>query len=264
MPEGDTIFAAAARLADVLVGREVVDLTGSHPGLRENGRRLRRHTVTAVESIGKHLLIHFDHGWSLRTHLGMPGEWHVYRRGQRWRRTPGKARVVVTTAEHVAVCFSAPTVHVGRTDAIAAQVDHLGPDLMKDGVDLDEIVRRAESSGAATVADLLLDQRVMAGLGNVYKSEVLFLEKTHPLTPVDSLRAGAIVELAERGRRLLRGNTGSRPRSTTGEWRRGQRTWVYGRGGRPCRRCGTAIASDTHGDLDRVTYWCPRCQVADS
>jgi endonuclease-8 len=127
-------------------------------------------------------------------------------------------------------------------------------------VDWDEIVRRAAVSNSATAADLLLDQTVMAGMGNVYKSEVLFIERIHPDTPVAALTQDNVRALATRGRRLLLPNGGNRPRTTTGERRPGRRSWVYGRSGRPCRRCGTVIRTATHGELDRVTYWCPTCQ----
>ena len=260
MPEGDVLFAAAAKLRDVLNGREIIRVSGSHPGVRPNGRRLQGHTVSAVESIGKHLLVHFDHGWTVRTHLGMPGVWHVYRHGERWRRTPGKARLVLETEAHVAVCFSAPTVEVGPTSRVRTSINHLGPDLMGEHVDWDEIGRRAERSDAPTVADLLLDQSVMAGIGNVFKSEVLFAERVHPDTPTGRLGADVVAALAHRGRRLLLPNGQPRARTTTGERRPGRRTWVYGRAGRPCRRCGTAIRTATHGELDRITYWCPTCQ----
>jgi endonuclease-8 len=260
VPEGDVLFAAAAKLRERIAGHDVVRVAGSHPALRPNGRRLQGHAVTDVQSVGKHLLVHFDHGWSLRTHLGMPGVWHVYRRDERWRRTPGKARVVLETEQHVAVCFSAPTVEVGPTPTVMASIDHLGPDLMADEVDWDEIARRAHVSAAETAADLLLDQTVMAGIGNVFKSEVLFLERVHPDTAAGRLEPETLRALAQRGRRLLLPNGRAGARTTTGERGPGRRTWVYGRAGRPCRRCSTTIASATHGDLDRVTYWCAACQ----
>lgn len=260
MPEGDTIHQAAARLRPALIGKRVVRLSGSHPGLRTDARRIAGASVTAVESTGKHLLVDFDNGWTLRTHLGMPGRWNVYRPGERWGRTPGKARVVLEADDAIAVCFSAPTVELAPADVARRSIEHLGPDLMDDAPDWAAIVTRALESSSETAADLLLDQRVMAGIGNVFKSEVLFLEGVDPQTPVRDLAAEQIEMLARRGHRLLRANRRPGARSTTGTRRAGGETWVYGRGGRPCRRCGTSIRSSSHGDLDRVTYWCPRCQ----
>ena len=260
MPEGDSIHQAAARLRGPLVGATVDRLEGSHRAVIAHGRRMTGATVTAIESRGKHLLIRFDNGWALRTHLGMTGRWHIYAAGERWRASPGKARAVLRTPGHVAVCFAAPTVELAPADRIEQGIDHLGPDLAADDFDADEAVRRAAGSNAATAADLLLDQRVMAGVGNAFKSEVLFLEGIHPATPAAQLDATARVGLVARSRRLIVANLRAGPRTTTGDRGRGRELWVYGRGGRACRRCRARIESGELGTPPRVTYWCPRCQ----
>jgi endonuclease-8 len=242
------------------MGRPVTRIEGTARDVRREGRRLLGRRVESVQSVGKHLLIAFDNGWMLRTHLGMTGSWHVYPPGDRWRITPGKARAVVGTDDHVAVCFAAPTVELAPAKTVLQSIDHLGPDLMDADVDFSEIVGRARKSDAPTVADLLLDQRVMAGVGNVYKSEVLFIDRLHPDTPPDALDDDGVERLARLAARLLRANRDTSARSTTGSRSDGRRLWVYGRHRRQCRRCPSSITSATHGDLDRVTYWCPRCQ----
>ena len=246
-----------------MVGGVLDAVGGSHRAVAPFRRRLVGMTITEVAAVGKHLLIHLDRQWSIRTHLGMSGSWHLYLRDAPWQRSAGKARLTLTTAYHVAVCFSAPTVEIGPTPRVLDSVSHLGPDVLHDEVDTAVIIERARASSAVTAADLLLDQRVMSGIGNVYKSEVLFLEGISPATPVTSLSDAVIAGLANRAQRLLRANRRPGPRSTTGRRGRNADTWVYGRGGRTCRRCATRIESETHGDLDRVSYWCPTCQATE-
>ncbi len=262
MPEGDTLHQAADRLDAALAGSVVVDLVGSHPSVRLDRRRIAGRTVLRVEARGKHLLMHFDNDWVLRTHLGMTGSWHLYGPEDRWRKTQGKARAVVTTPDCVAVCFSAPDVQLGPRWKVDETLEHLGPDLMDEAFDIDEYPKRARGVDAgATVADLLLDQRVAAGVGNVFKCEILFLEKLQPSTPVTKLSDDQLRSLAKRSQRLLIANRKSGRRITTGDRHRGRELWVYERAGRPCRRCGTAIESAALGDWRRVTYWCPGCQT---
>lgn len=258
MPEGDSLFKAAARLQP-LVGEEAVRVSGSARAAREWASRLSGRIIEAVRSYGKHLIVDFEGGLSLRTHLGMTGEWHRYRTGDRWSRTPGKARVVIETKEWVGVCFAAPNVTAGVTTSILGELDHLGPDLLADEFDPTMVAERARSSSAESVAELLLDQRVMAGVGNVYKSEVLFLQRINPQTEPAELSHEELVGLAARARRLLWANRLRGTRNTTGYGRRAD-LWVYDRSRRPCRRCGTSIKSAEIGDLPRSTYWCPRCQ----
>ncbi len=257
MPEGDTIAVAADALRQRLRGATITGVGGHHRAMIASGKRLHGAAVDDVVSRGKHLLIHFDNRWSLRVHLGMTGSWHLYRPGERWGTEAGRARVVLETDEAIAVCFSAPTVSVGPTPRIEDEIDHLGPDLMGDGVDFGEVVRRATASEAATVADLLLDQRVAAGIGNVYKSEICFLERVHPSTDPTTLEPQRIERLFERGRRLLLANRRPGARSTTGY--RDRDHWVYDCRGRPCSRCGSVIESGELGNPPRVTYWCPDC-----
>jgi endonuclease-8 len=259
VPEGDTLHQAATTLA-VLTGERIDRVAGSHRAVIARGSRLAGHTATGVVAVGKHLVIRFDHGWSLRTHLAMTGVWHRYRRGERWRKSAGKARVVLESTEWVAVCFAAPTVQIGPDAEIDAALAHLGPDLIHDDVDWDEVLVRARRCGASTMADLLLDQTVMAGIGNVYTSESLYLQRLHPGTPPAALDDATIRACGERARRLLIANEDQPSRSTTGRRGPDAAMWVYGRAGRPCRRCRTTIEVDGFASGERLTYWCPGCQ----
>ncbi len=259
MPEGDTLHRAAARVGTALVGAEIVSVTGTHRAVAAEGRRLAGTTVTAVTAIGKHLVIATDRDWVLRTHLRMTGRWDVYRPGERWRSSPGKARVVIATVDAVAVCFAAPDVEIGPTDKVLAGLAHLGPDLTATAADTREIRTNLARRQPPTIADALLDQDVASGVGNVYKSELLFLERLHPDETPDALADVQVAGLYARAHELLTANVATRVRTTTGSQGR-DRHWVYGRGGQPCRRCGTTILTATHGPLARVTYWCPSCQ----
>lgn len=213
-------------------------------------------SVTAVDAVGKHLLIEFDDGIVLHTHLRMTGSWHLYERGQRWAKPPHLARVVIRTATHEAVCFSAPVVRttVGRSDA----VDHLGPDLCRVDADLDEVLARMDRvpDPATTIAEVLLDQRVAAGVGNVYKSEVLWAERLDPKTPLGHVPVELRRRLIETAARLLRANLSTVRRTTVPGG-----LAVYRRVRRPCHRCGTPVRMARWGEQARSTYWCPRCQT---
>lgn len=259
MPEGDTIHGAADRLSEVLAGQIVTHASGSHRAMIEFGRRIIGSEIVEATAHGKHLLLHFSNGWTLRTHLQMTGSWHVYAPGERWSKSPGKARVVLETERVTAVCFAAPTVQLAPWHIVAKRIENLGPDLMDDVAASNVADRMFALAAGRAVADTILDQNVMAGIGNVYKSEVLFLEGIHPDTPVASLERPEARALVERSHLLLTANRGKQ-RTTTGQHGPGHDTWVYGRAGATCRRCGSRIESGTRGPLQRSTYWCPTCQ----
>lgn len=261
MPEGDTIHRTAARLRPALAGQvvrrfEAPRLTGPAAGRARVGT-----TVTAVEAVGKHLLVRFDDGMTLQTHLRMSGSWHLYRTGERWQRGAHLARAVIGVDGWVAVCFSAPVVRLLPTDGdgVPPLLGHLGPDLCSADADLDLAVRRmAEVAGPDDeVGAVLLDQRVACGVGNVYKSEVLFACRVDPFTPVAALDRDERRAIVATASRLLRANLGSGPRTTVAGG-----LAVYGRAGLGCRRCGTPIRSRRQGEQARTTYWCPTCQPA--
>ena len=276
MPEGDTLVRTADGLRPWLVGRVVTAASARRPGPRVE--KVVGAEVTAVEAHGKNLLIRFANGLEIRTHLRMHGSWHRYRPGERWRRPPGRAVLVLEVADAVAVCFDAPVVELleTRAEGLHAPLAALGPDATADVFDRAEALRRLREPRRAglTAAEALLDQRALAGIGNVYKSEVLFVERVDPFTPVGGLADGVLERLVDRARALLLANRERVARVTTGPPgdgppaaadpglapARAGRLWVYGRAGRPCRRCGERIRSRRHGDLPRTTYWCPRCQ----
>jgi endonuclease VIII len=273
MPEGDTLHRTADGLRPYLVGRTVIAARAGGPGPVPQVGRVAGATVIEVEAIGKNLLIRFDNGLELRTHLRMNGSWHRYRPGERWRRPPARARLVLEVPGAVAVCFDAPVVELLETRAqgLHPALAWLGPDLLapdfEPGGAADALRRLREPARAGrAIAEALLDQRALAGIGNVYKSEVLFIERVDPWAVVGELRDETLTRLIATARRLLAANAerrGGPERVTTGGDRSaaGRPLWVYGRAGRPCRRCGTLIARRRQGtELPRLTYWCPRCQ----
>jgi endonuclease-8 len=266
MPEGDTIFRTAEVLRAALVGRRVTAARAQPgPALRRvpDLSRLVGSTISSVESRGKHLLIGFDNGRTLRTHLRMTGSWHRYRPGERWRRPMREASAILETAESVAVAFNTPLVEL-LTDAELRRsrpLGELGPDLLSPSFDLAESLRRLRDRSAAELGEALLDQRAVAGIGNVYKSEVAFLEGLDPWSTIAAFDDEQLEGALRAARRLLLANTRGGARVTTGSGARGEGLWVYGRSGRPCRRCGTLIRSRRQGELARLTFWCPRCQA---
>jgi len=273
VPEGDTLFRTAAGLRPYLVGRRVTAARTGGPGAVPQVSRIVGSEITAVEALGKNLLIRFDNGLEVRTHLKMNGSWHRYRPGERWRRPPARARLVIEVPGAVAVCFDAPVVELleQRAEAIHPSIGRLGPDLLARDFDAAEALRRLRDPARAAlqIAEALVDQRALAGIGNVYRSEVLWLERIAPSTLVADLDDETLSRLVATARRLLLANAerGRGPeRVTTGADRRAfGPLYAYGRAGRPCRRCGTAIASTRHGrDLPRTTYWCPTCQPVEA
>jgi endonuclease VIII len=256
MPEGDVVWRTARNLDRAMTGREVrVDLRV--PALATARLTAR---ITETVSRGKHLLTRFDSGDTLHTHLKMEGSWHLYRPGEKWRRPGHEARVVLTSPDWVAVGFSLGIVELLRTDAEDTVVGHLGPDLLGPDWDPVEAVRRLSADPSREIADALLDQRNLAGIGNLYKSEVCFLSGVHPRTPVG--QSGDLLRIVERAQGLLAANRERVEQSTTGDLRHHNRHWVYRRVRNPCRRCGTLIKADQQGPEgeERASFWCPSCQ----
>jgi endonuclease VIII len=265
MPEGDTIFRTAQSLGAVLTGEKISRARSS--ALGQAIARVEGSTVEAVQAKGKHLIIGFDNGLALHTHMRLQGSWHRYRRGERWRRPAWKARAVLETADWLAVCFDAPVVELVEQRALRIHpaLAALGPDLLAADFDLDEAIRRLRDPArqGKSVAEALLDQRALAGIGNVYKNETLFLERANPWRAIADIPDERLVLIVERARALLGANTGGGVRTTTGRssLAAGSRLWVYRRAGRPCFRCGTRIVSRRQGEEARITFWCPACQA---
>lgn len=272
MPEGDTIHRAARTLHLALAGREVVRFETAFAQLAvvDDQARLRGRIVERVAAVGKHLLMHFSGDLILRTHMRMHGSWHIYRPGERWRRPRRDMRVVVATDAYEAVAFNVPVAEF-RTAATLERdevIRALGPDLLDPAVDLDQAVRRLQALGDMPLGEALLAQRAVAGIGNVFKSEVCFEAQLSPFMPVSSLDGATLRAVLEIARRQMRLNVprddGGFPqppgRRTTGRMNPAESLWVYGRAGEPCRRCGTAVAVRKSGIDARLTYYCERCQ----
>jgi endonuclease-8 len=222
-------------------------------------------TVREVVPRGKHMLIRLADGRTLRTHFRMDGSWHIYRPGTRWRGGPAfSVRAVLTTDQWECVGYRLHDMALVRTEDEGTLVGHLGPDVLGPDWDLDEALRRLRSHPDEDIGVALLDQRNLAGIGNLYKVESLFLCGVHPWTRVADVPD--LAGLVERARTLMLANRDHPEQSTTGDLRRGQDHWVAGRKGRPCRRCRTPILLGDQGpDLqERVTWWCPTCQAARS
>jgi endonuclease-8 len=258
MPEGDTVWLAGRRLHDALAGRELTRTDFRVPQLATTD--LTGRTVTEVVSRGKHLLFRIDDTLSLHTLFRMDGTWHLYRHGDRWRGGPEwQVRVLLENDAWQAVGYRLPVVELLPRDHEGDAVGHLGPDLLGPDWDPDEAVRRLAADPDREIGPALLDQRNLAGVGNLYQAEVCFLLGVSPWTPVREVDLAAAVD---RAHRLLTANKGHPAQVTTGNPRRGAENWVYGRAGQPCRRCGTAVRSAEQGDppRQRLSYWCPRCQ----
>jgi endonuclease-8 len=263
VPEGDTVWLAAQRMQTALAGATLrrgefripqlatVDLGGA--------------TVREVVPRGKHLLIRLVDGRTLRTHFRMDGSWHIYRPGTKWHGGPAyDIRMILTTPDWECVGYRLHDIELVPTAEEDRLVGHLGPDVLGPDWDLDEALRRLRAQPDEQIGVAILDQRNLAGIGNLYKVESLFLAGVHPwarVADVPDLEA-----LVQRARTLMLANRHHPEQSTTGISRRGQDHWVAGRKGKPCRRCGTPILLGEQGPVtqERVTWWCPSCQAAKS
>jgi endonuclease VIII len=273
MPEGDTIFRAARTLNRALAGHEVVRFESVLPALTRvhEDAPITGRTVESVTAAGKHILMRFSGDLTLRTHMRINGSWHIYRPGEPWRRPHRDMRVMIATVGFEAVGFNVPTAEFLENKGLARQEDLrlMGPDLLADTFDEDEAVRRFRGRGSTAIADALLNQRVVAGAGNVYKSEVLFLCGIDPFVAVDRVSDEQLRQMLATARKYLKANvldhtaaivTYTGYRRTTGRADPSERLYVYGRARKACRKCGTAIRVRAQGPDARLTYWCPSCQ----
>lgn len=252
MPEGDSIAKVRVRLQPLLEGRTISALGGTSGSVRVNAARIRDSVVQEIRTVGKNLIVDFSSGYSLHVHLGMNGRWRINPASH------GSARVVLTTDAGSVACFGAPTVLVDRTPAIDRSLDRLGPDVLGESFNAAEAVARAQMFPDEPIGRVLLDQRVVSGIGNVYKSELAFLAGIHPDTLVSRLGSDSLQSVFDQAATLLRANVRPGARNTTGDRAGGRQTWVYGNSGRPCRRCGSRIEEGRRDT--RITYWCPTCQ----
>ncbi len=259
MPEGDTVYRTARALDRALSGHALVRTDFRVPQLATTD--FTGATVTETISRGKHLLTRIDTGadrWTLHTHLKMEGSWRVYTLDERWKRPAHQARVVLATSARQAVGFSLGIVELLPTAEEESVVGHLGPDLLGPDWDEAEALRNLRDEPARPVAQALLDQTNLAGIGNMYMAELCFVSGIHPLTPVGEVPD--LARMVRRGQQMLDVNKERALQSTTGNLR--EPTWVYRRERAACRRCGTTIQVEMTGEVgrERATYWCPRCQ----
>ena len=275
MPEGDTIFRTARNLGRALVGKPVIAFRSTYPLLMRfnDDTPLAGQTVECVEARGKWLLIYFSGGGILASHLLMNGRWHIYRHGERWQVARIHMRIVVENEEYQAVGFRVPVaeMHTARSLARNARIPRAENDLLNVEFDAVSALERLQARPDEAVADVLLDQGVLAGVGNVFKSEICFVNGLNPFRKAGTLtreEAAAAIACAQR---LLRANvledSGDTIVTYRGQQRRtthasdpGESLWVYGRAGEPCRRCGEQIRRRIQGGDARVTFWCPSCQ----
>ncbi len=265
MPEGDTLHSIARRVGPVLTGRTVTHMRTSDLGPIKDAVGW---TVNEVRAVGKHLLISFSGDWTLRTHLGMHGRVWLARHDRPAPSTAVFAITVGMSASRTVVCTRAYRTEFVRTAWLSthARLSRLGPDLLGDTFDLEQVLARATDPGHShrEIADVLLDQRIAAGIGNVYKSELLFLRGIHPMRTAGTVTMDQFTSLYNEARRLLQFNLKTRRRTTVPTQRRpspaSPRLWVYGRAGDPCLNCGTPIERFMQGEMLRSTYHCPRCQ----
>jgi endonuclease-8 len=273
MPEGDTIFRAARTLNRALSGKPVIRFESMFPALTRihEDMPITGRTIESVRAMGKHILMRFSGNLTLRTHMRMNGGWHIYRPGETWRKGRLDMRIVIATADFEAVGFNIPVAEFihDRNLTRHDELRRLGPDLLSEEFDEAEAIARIRVRRDIEIGDVLLTQRVMAGVGNVYKSEVLFACGVNPFVLAGTLSEEIVRQLVQTARKFLRMNvsgelaamttyTGFRRTTRRADPR--ERLWVYGRARLPCRRCGTTISVRAQGRDARLTYWCPTCQ----
>lgn len=274
MPEGDTILRAARTLNRALAGQVVTRFESVYPALTriDHDRPLAGRRVEAVTSHGKHLLMALSGDLVLHTHMRMHGSWHIYRPGERWQRPARDMRLLLATVPFIAVGFGIPVAELltSRELAVHPTLQALGPDLADPSFDAGEVLRRMRAHAHDTLEETLLNQRVAAGVGNVLKSEALFLAGLHPFIHAADVDDDRLLGLMQTAARLIVSSLATRDttlspargRRTTNGLNPGEKLWVYRRRGKACRRCGTPIRAKAAGRDARLTYWCPACQPA--
>ncbi|HUX45100.1 MAG TPA: DNA-formamidopyrimidine glycosylase family protein [Terracidiphilus sp.] len=275
MPEGDTLFRTARTLHRALAGKPVTGFRSTYPLLTRfhDDTPLTGQLVRLVESRGKWLLIHFSGGATLATHMLMSGSWHIYRPGERWQKPVSHMRIILENADLLAIGFHVPVarMHTAQSLARELRIPNVTLDLLSPDFDVQAACACITLNAEREIADVLLDQHVLAGVGNEFKSEICFVCAVNPFARVASLSAEQIAALVAACQRLLRANVledsgdtlvtyRGLHRRTTHESDPGESVWVYGRAEQPCRRCGACIERRLQGPDARVTFWCPLCQ----
>ena len=275
MPEGDTIFRTARSMGRALAGKTITGFRSTYPLLTRfnDDTPLPGQFVDSVESRGKWLLIHFSGGGTLATHMLMSGSWHIYRPGERWQKPASQMRIVLENIDYQTVGFHVPVaqMHTAQSLARDKRIPQPGSDILSADFDPKAAAMRLRGCSSEEVGDVLLHQAVLAGVGNVFKSEVCFVEKVNPFCRVSSLSEARISALIQTARKLVAANVledsgnmivtfRGQQRRTTHQSSPQDSLWVYGRRGAPCRRCGDPIRQRIQGPDARVTFWCQTCQ----
>jgi endonuclease-8 len=275
MPEGDTIFRTARTLGRALIGKPVIAFRSTYPLLTRfnDDTPVAGQMVDRVEARGKWLLIAFSGGGILASHLLMNGRWHIYRHGERWQLPRFHMRIVIENSDYQAVGFRVPVaeMHTARSLERSTRIPRIENDLLNPEFDPEAALERLMAQSAEAIADALLNQEVLAGVGNVFKSEICFVNGLHPFRKTGTLTRDEAAAAIACAQRLLRANvledSGDMIVTFRGQQRRTTHAsdpsaslWVYGRAGEPCRRCGELIRRRIQGTDARVTFWCPQCQ----
>lgn len=259
MPEGDTIHRTAITLRPWLVGKKILAADGWSDWLEFAS--LVDREVTAIEARGKHLLLHLDDARVVHGHSGMTGSWHLYPHGERWLKPARRAALVLETDQLAVVFFNPKVLELLSPTQVRRHphLSRLGPDLLGEQLDVEEVIARFRTQNHAPIGEAVMNQTLCCGIGNIYKSELLFLQNIDPFAPVAQLDDLALADLLDLARDLMQHNLQG-PTRTTRFAGDGGKLWVYGRRGEPCYLCGTNIRLRRQGDLGRTTYWCSSCQ----
>jgi endonuclease VIII len=275
MPEGDTIFRTARTLDRALAGKPVTAFRSTYPLLMrfDDETPLAGQSVESVEARGKWLLMHFSGGGILVTHMLMNGSWHIYRHGERWQQPNANMRIVIENSDYVAVGFRVPVAEMHTAESLRRnhKIPTADRDVLRPDFNAAAACTRMATHENEEIGDVLMNQRVLAGVGNVFKSEICFVTGVNPFCRVDALAENQLQALVTAAQHLISSNIlddsgdvivtyGGRRRRTTHESDASASLWVYGRQGKPCRKCGEKIQLRLQGRNARLTYWCPYCQ----
>lgn len=275
MPEGDTIFRTARALTRALAGRPITCFRSNYATLTRfnDDTPFIGQTVERIEPRGKWMLTYFSGGGILVTHLLMNGAWHIYRPGEPWQVAVQHMRIVIENSDYVAVGFHIPVaeMHTAQSLARDRRIPPPARDVLKREFDAEAAIDRIAACASEEIGNVLMNQRVIAGVGNIFKSEICFVNGVNPFALVSSLSRQQIDSLVRSAQQLLAANVLENSGNTIATWRApirsptcrtqpGENTWVYGRAGSSCRQCGESIRSRPQGPDVRTTFWCPRCQ----
>jgi len=259
VPEGDTLHRVAIQISSQICGKQILAARANAELTR--APELAGHRLQSAEARGKHLLLTVDNGITVHSHLGMTGSWHIYPRGERWRKPPQRAALALRFDSHDLVCFSPKLIKLETGAEIRrnSMLNRLGPDLLADSFDEVAALMRLRRRSQLPVGEALMNQQLVAGIGNVYKSEILFMNRLNPFRPVADLDDAILLKCLHSSRRYMRRNLEGLRRKFRGTTH-GDRLWVYRRRGLGCLECATPIEMRRQGEAARSTYYCPTCQ----